>query len=102
MSPRACPCVQQRPHTRLYGQVSAAALAARFLARLWGAYPCPVSVRQAKYTEAELRAMPDYIVRYLAPMQCMEEVRAEAVRRFVSRNQVFCDTSEERVVAEAA
>jgi hypothetical protein len=55
----------------------------------------------AKYTEDELRTMPDYVVRYLAPMQCMEEVREEAVRRFVSRNQTFCDTSKEHV-AEAA
>ena len=54
----------------------------------------------AKFTDKELRELPDYIVRYLAPMQCMEEVRAEAVRRFVSRNQSFCDTSQEPVAEE--
>jgi hypothetical protein len=51
----------------------------------------------AKYTAEELRAMPDYVVRYLAPMQCMEEVRAEAARRYVSQNRPNCDTSKERV-----
>jgi hypothetical protein len=55
----------------------------------------------AKFTDKELRDMPDHVVCYLAPMQCMEEVRAEAIRRYVSRNQAFCDTSKEPV-AEAA
>lgn len=55
----------------------------------------------ARFTDKELQAMPDYVIRYLAPMQCMEEVRAEAVRRFVSQNRPNCDTSEQRV-AEAA
>lgn len=39
----------------------------------------------ARFTDKELREMPDYIVRYLAPMRCMEEVRAEAVRREVQK-----------------
>jgi hypothetical protein len=54
-------------------------------------------VNVAKYTAEELRALPDYVVRYLAPMQCMEEVRAEAIRRYMSQNRQNCDTSAERV-----
>jgi hypothetical protein len=42
---------------------------------------CPM----AKFTEEQLRQMPDYVIRYLAPMQCMNEVRAEAVRRYEPR-----------------